>query len=170
MEDLRMCLGLRDAAAGEDSDDEFFQLAYLSRVWKKTKRKHGGSAQGKCADRARTREQYGEQLIADYFADKPLYTPDEFRRRFRMRKSLFETVVAALVADESCNYFQQRLDATGLPGFLPEEKVTCALRMLAYASSADQMDELMRMAESTALETLKVFCCSIRRLYESEYL
>ncbi|GMF63920.1 unnamed protein product [Phytophthora fragariaefolia] len=87
-----------------------------------------------------------------------------------MRKSLFETIVAALVADESCNYFQQRLDATGLPGFLPEQKVTCALRMLAYASSADQMDELMRMAESTALETLKVFCCSIRRLYGSEYL
>eukprot|EP00644_Phytophthora_capsici_P013665 jgi/Phyca11/569624/estExt2_Genewise1.C_PHYCAscaffold_330217 len=87
-----------------------------------------------------------------------------------MRESLFETIVAALVADDSCNYFQQKLDATGLPGFLPEQQVTCALRMLAYGACADQLDELIRMAESTVLETMKIFCSSIRRLFGPEYL
>ncbi|KAG1710261.1 hypothetical protein DVH05_028624 [Phytophthora capsici] len=87
-----------------------------------------------------------------------------------MRKSLFETIVAVLVADDSCNYFQQKLDATGLPGFLPEQKVTCALRMLAYGACADQLDELIRMAESTVLETMKIFCSSIRRLCGPENL
>jgi hypothetical protein len=99
-----------------------------------------------------------------------LLRTDDFRRRFRLRRSLFETVVNALVEDEHCNYFVQRPDATGLLGFLPEQKVTCALRMLAYGASADQLDELIRIGESTALETLKVFCSSIIRLFGPEYL
>ncbi|EEY54460.1 uncharacterized protein PITG_08105 [Phytophthora infestans T30-4] len=97
-------------------------------------------------------------------------TRHDFRRRFRMRRSLFETIVNTLVGDEYSNYFVQRHDATGLPGFLPEQKVTCALRMLAYGASADQMDELIRIGESTALETLKTFCGSIIRLFGDEYL
>ncbi|EEY69220.1 uncharacterized protein PITG_05425 [Phytophthora infestans T30-4] len=95
---------------------------------------------------------------------------DDFRRRFRMRRNLFELITIALVEDEECSYFVQRSDATGRAGFLPEQKVTCALRMLAYGASADQLDELIRMAESTVLETLKLFCKNIIRLFGPEYL
>ncbi|ETI56849.1 hypothetical protein F443_00779 [Phytophthora nicotianae P1569] len=56
------------------------------------------------------------------------------------------------------------------PVYDEEQKVTCALRMLAYGASADQLDELIRMAESTVLETLKLFCRNIIRLFTPEYL
>lgn len=94
----------------------------------------------------------------------------DFRRRFRMRRCLFERIMSRLVEDTHCNYFVQKPDATGLLGFLPEQKVTCALRMLAYGSSADQLDEFIRMGESTALETMKTFCSSVIRLFGPEYL
>lgn len=48
--------------------------------------------------------------------------------------------------------------------------MTCALRMLAYGSSADQLDELIRMGESTVIEMLNIFCENIIRLLGPEYL
>mgnify|MGYP006201439019 FL=1 len=42
--------------------------------------------------------------------------------------------------------------------------------MLAYGTSADQLDDLTRMAESTTLHNLKVFCNSIISRYGTEYL
>ncbi|KAG1710170.1 hypothetical protein DVH05_017176 [Phytophthora capsici] len=56
MEGLPVCHGLLDAATGSDSDDEFFRLAYLLPAKKRAKQKHGGSSEGKRADRARGRE------------------------------------------------------------------------------------------------------------------
>ena len=80
-----------------------------------------------------------------------------------MRRPLFERIVNDLVHDEQCNYFVQKRDATGLLGFLPEQKATCALRIIAYGASADQLDEVMRMGESTTLKTLKTFCETVIR-------
>ncbi|KAE8980403.1 hypothetical protein PF011_g22453 [Phytophthora fragariae] len=108
--------------------------------------------------------------MSDYFGENPTYDKCDFRRRVRMRRVLFETIVNALVVDELCNYFVQRPDATGLLEFLPEQKVTCALRMLAYGASADQLDEVVRMGESTALKTLQYFCRGVVRLFGPEYL
>jgi len=42
--------------------------------------------------------------------------------------------------------------------------------MLAYRTSADQLDDLTRMAKSTTLHNLKVFCNSIISRYGQEYL
>ncbi|XP_008340361.1 uncharacterized protein [Malus domestica] len=55
-------------------------------------------------------------------------------------------------------------------GFLPEQKVTTALRMLAYGVSVDQVDKIMRMEKSTVLESLMQFCSAIKALYMKEYL
>lgn len=87
-----------------------------------------------------------------------------------MRRSLFDRIVYELTHDDVDNYFPQKLDATGLAGFLPEQKATMAMRMLAYGASADQLDELMRMGESTGLETLQKFCAAVIRLFGAEYL
>lgn len=87
-----------------------------------------------------------------------------------MRRSLFERIMRELVADEQDNYFVQRPDATGLLGFLPEQKMTAAVRMLAYGTSADQLDELMRMGEATVLETMEHFCANVVRIFGPEYL
>ena len=49
-------------------------------------------------------------------------------------------------------------------------KITAALRILAYASSADSLDENFEMAESTILESLKRFCEAVTSLYSENYL
>ena len=59
-----------------------------------------------------------------------------------------------------CNhdsYFVQKKDCCGAMGLLPEQKITAALRMLAYGASADQVDEITRMGKSTILEALMRF-------------
>ncbi|KAF4147587.1 hypothetical protein GN958_ATG03241 [Phytophthora infestans] len=76
MEGLPVCHGLLDAATGSDSDDEFYRRAYRLPAQKRAKHKHGGSSEGKRADRARGREQWGAKLVADYLADKPTYNAD----------------------------------------------------------------------------------------------
>ena len=85
-----------------------------------------------------------------------------------MRRSLFEKILEDLV--EANPYFEQKKDALGLVGFSPHQKLTSALRMLAYGTLADQLDDLTRMAESTTLHNLKVFCNSIISRYGTEYL
>lgn len=153
-----------------DSDDELYASILIANMQQIPKRRHGGSDRGKHANKNRERAQWGERLMKDYFGEDPTYDAQAFRRRFRMRRELFEYIVVTLVEDDQCNYFVQKPDATGLLGFLPEQKVTCALRMLAYGSSADQLDELIRIGESTAIEALKTFCSSIICLFGAEYL
>ncbi|CAL2240440.1 unnamed protein product [Prunus armeniaca] len=47
-----------------------------------------------------------------------------------------------------------RCDDAGVLGLLPEQKLTVVIRMLAYGTSADQVDEIARMEKSTTLEAL----------------
>ncbi|XP_009339151.2 uncharacterized protein LOC103931400 [Pyrus x bretschneideri] len=67
-------------------------------------------------------------------------------------------------------YFRQKRDRAGRPGFSPHQKVTVALRMMAYGSPTDLMDETYGMSESTCLDTLAEFCDTIVQLYKDEYL
>ncbi|XP_068309615.1 uncharacterized protein [Pyrus communis] len=72
-----------------------------------------------------------------------------------------------------CNYdsyFVQKNDAFGVMGLLPQQKITAALRMLAYGASTDQVDEITRMGKSTILESLMRFCEVIESIYTAEYL
>ncbi|KAI5334887.1 hypothetical protein L3X38_025020 [Prunus dulcis] len=55
-------------------------------------------------------------------------------------------------------------------GFLPEQKLTAVIRMLAYGASADQVDEIAWMRKSTTLEALVRFCQAVKTLYTREYL
>ncbi|XP_012850934.1 PREDICTED: uncharacterized protein LOC105970647 [Erythranthe guttata] len=72
--------------------------------------------------------------------------------------------------ERSNPYFQRKLDRAQKLGFSSLQKVTVAMRMLAYAYSADSIDETFHMAETTATETLREFCKTILRLYKDEYL
>lgn len=82
--------------------------------------------------RDREREQGEARLMNDYFVDNPTYDQDIFRRRFRMRKSLFLRIAAAVTANDI--YFQQRRDATGRKGLSSLQKCTGAMRVLAYGT------------------------------------
>ncbi|XP_062020963.1 uncharacterized protein LOC133737427 [Rosa rugosa] len=85
-----------------------------------------------------------------------------------MLRSLFDRILEEVT--NANNYFQQRADCRGQPGFSPHQKVTAAMRMLAYGNAADALDEYLRMGESTARECLKKFCDTVVRIYEAEFL
>jgi len=107
-------------------------------------------------------------LFAKYFSDTPLYTDNQFRRRFRMRKHLFMRIVEALGVWSP--YFRLRRDAFSKVGLSPLQKCTAAIRMLAYGSPADLMDETFGVAESTAMECLIHFVHGVRSLFGAQYL
>ncbi|XP_068336559.1 uncharacterized protein [Pyrus communis] len=93
-------------------------------------------------------------LMNNYFNPNSVYTEDDFRHRFWMRRYVFE----------------HKLDKTGHPDFSPHQKVIVALRMMAYGSPVDSMDETHGMTESTCLDTLVEFCNTIVQFYKEEYL
>nr|XP_051221993.1 uncharacterized protein LOC127340263 [Lolium perenne] len=80
-----------------------------------------------------------DRLFEDYFTDDCNYPPSYFRRRYRMRRSLFLSIVDRL--GEYSLYFTQRVDALNRAGFSPLQKCTAALRLLAYRAAADTIDE-----------------------------
>ncbi|EEE50942.1 hypothetical protein OsJ_31489 [Oryza sativa Japonica Group] len=103
------------------------------------------------------------RLFAKYYSANPLYTDNQFRRRFRMRKHLFLHIVEALGVWSP--YFCLRRDAFGKVGLSPLQKCTAAIRMLAYGSPADLMDETFGVAESTTLECLIYFAKGVRVIF-----
>ena len=68
------------------------------------------------------------------------------------------------------SYFQQRPDATGKLGISSLLKVTAALLVLTYGSSADSLDGNMEMGESTILQATQHFTNDIIDLFCNEYL
>lgn len=55
-------------------------------------------------------------------------------------------------------------------GLSSEQKVTAALRILAYGVAADAIDEYVRCAETTATQILHRFCAAIVKTYQAVYL
>jgi hypothetical protein len=88
--------------------------------------------------------------------------------RFRMCKAMFIDICHAVV--ESNVYFHRRLNVIGLPGFATVQKVTAAVRMLAYRGPADRLDEYIRMGKSTILEIVNQFTRTIIAIYGATYL
>uniref|UniRef100_A0A0D3DPJ6 Zinc finger GRF-type domain-containing protein n=1 Tax=Brassica oleracea var. oleracea TaxID=109376 RepID=A0A0D3DPJ6_BRAOL len=89
-------------------------------------------------------------------------------RRFRMNKELFMRIVHGL--SEDVPFFRQSRDATGRFGLSPLQKCTVAVRLLAYGSAADTIDEYLRLGESTELSCLHNFTEGIIQLFGDEYL
>ena len=66
----------------------------------------------------------------DYFVANPVYDFKDFRRRFRMRRELFDRILDAVV--EYDLYFRCSVDCCSVPSFSSHQKITCALRYMAY--------------------------------------
>jgi hypothetical protein len=120
----------------------------------------GGSSVGKAKNIERARVIMDERMHLDYFCDEPVWGPAFFRRRFRMRRSLFLTILERVCVRDP--YFVQKRDACGLVGLSSRQKMTAALRMLSLGVCADAMDDYCRTSESTAMECMKRFCSAIR--------
>ncbi|XP_068329791.1 uncharacterized protein [Pyrus communis] len=107
-------------------------------------------------------------LMNNYFNLNSVYTEEDFRLRFRMRRHVFEHLLCDV--QQVNPYFRQKRERAGCPGFSPHQKVTVALRMMTYDSSADSMDETHGMFESTCLVTFEQFYDTIVQVYKDEYL
>ncbi|XP_022019320.1 uncharacterized protein LOC110919354 [Helianthus annuus] len=116
----------------------------------------------------RERETTNDLLVRDYFSPEPTYDENMFKRRFRMSKNLFLRISKDL--EDNYPYFQQRPDAHGKIGFTTWQKVTAALRQLAYDNSSDIMDDYVKMSARVARESLHNFCAYIIELYMKRYL
>ncbi|CAH9139047.1 unnamed protein product [Cuscuta epithymum] len=127
-----------------------------------------GSTSSRCYIRCDRKERH-DIIVNDYFkGENSKYTPELFRRRFRMNIELFNRILQDV--ENYDNYFQQKTDAVGNIGLSPLQKMVAAIRMLAYGCPADLLDEYVQIGESTAVESLKRFCDAIIGLYEEHYL
>jgi hypothetical protein len=133
-----------------------------------SRRAAGGSRQGRAANIERDRVIMDAQMHKDYFADRPTYGPHIFRRRYRMRRSLFCYILERVCARDV--YFVQKRDAAGLLGLSSRQKITAALRMLALGVCADAMDDYCRTSDSTAMECMGRFCAAVRAEFGDYYL
>ncbi|XP_074377281.1 uncharacterized protein LOC141718798 [Apium graveolens] len=116
----------------------------------------------------RNREEGHARLYRDYYFDTPTYTETYFCQRFRMRRSLFLRIEEALTTHD--NYFTQRTDDVGVRGLSSLQKVTAALRMFAYGTAADAVDDYVRIGESTIIESIKRFVKAIVEVFGTEHL
>lgn len=108
------------------------------------------------------------RIICHYFAANPVYTPEQFRRRFRMKRHVFIRILNVVQSID--RYFQQREDCTGLLGLSALQKVVAAIRILAYGLPGDVVDEYVQIGDSTAREALYHFCSAIIDAFGKEKL
>ncbi|XP_070677847.1 uncharacterized protein [Malus domestica] len=128
---------------------------------------HHGSVKGS-SYMQRDREECQDRMMKDYFIERPRFLAHDFRRRFRMKRELFESILNVVANHD--HYFARRLDVAGRHGLSPHQKLTSAFHMLANGCSTDSTDEYCRLAESTAIENLKRFCKAIEGIYGATYL
>jgi hypothetical protein len=91
-----------------------------------------------------------------------------FRTRFHMNRRLFLRIVDAL-SQWSPN-FTYRADCVGRIRLSPLQKCTVAMRMLAYGTPADALDEYLKIEKCTALCCLDKFARGVIEVFGGEYL
>ena len=131
-------------------------------------KKKQGKKEKKRAYIERNREESHVRLWNDYFSETPTYLENIFRRRFRMKKPLFMHIVDRL--SNEVQFFRQKKDALGRLGLSTLQKCTAAIRVLAYGTAADTVDEYLRLGESTTRKCVEHFVEGIINLFGDEYL
>ncbi|XP_031099845.1 uncharacterized protein LOC116004044 [Ipomoea triloba] len=156
----------------DTSDEEFEEQMMASMMWVTQKiveiRQNSSQSRKRRRYIDRNHESGHNRLVTDYFSDEPVFHEDIFRRRFRMRKELFLRIVNVL--QSHYEYFQQRESAAKVMGLSPLQKITAAIRQLAYGTPTDTMDEYLHMGETTAVECLFNFCRCVIDVFGAQYL
>jgi hypothetical protein len=153
------------ASLASDDEDDFLVGVFLDLLQESVdlvepRKQHGGSRPGRATNLSRDRAQGHDRIWKDYFSATPVYGDKLFRHRYRIRKSLFLSIMDRVVAHDA--YFVQRKDAAGVFSLSSIQKCTAALRILAYGIAADAIDEYCRLGESTAMETV---CCHRQSMF-----
>jgi hypothetical protein len=85
-----------------------------------------------------------------------------------MSRPLFLRIVEAL--GQWSDYFTQRVDAANRKGLSPLQKCTAAIRQLATGSAADELDEYLKIGETTTMESMKNFVKGVIAKFGGQYL
>jgi hypothetical protein len=174
MKKWRVRLAGAYVAFREDEDDElemqmaFDQLQSFIDLELASKRRADGSISGKSPNIERAMIAMDNQMYLDYFVHPPIWGPSYFRRRYRMRRNLFNTILEKVCARNS--YFVQGRDVCGLIGLSSRKNITTALRMLSLGVCADAMDDYCRTSESTAMVCMKRFCVAVRTEFGDHHM
>ncbi|XP_062213796.1 uncharacterized protein LOC133914800 [Phragmites australis] len=145
--------------SSDEEDDLLFKVAIEEeQIGAQGRRRHRGSVPGHAViDRGH--QEGAARLFQDYFADMPV---------FRMSRPLFLRIAAAVENHDP--WFRQGRDAAGKLGLSPLQKMTAAIRQLAYEVSADTVDEYVRIGASTARLALRKFVQAVVRIFSEQYL
>ncbi|KAK1630095.1 hypothetical protein QYE76_004410 [Lolium multiflorum] len=162
----------RKSSSYDSSDDEFDQeeeenISILLAYRAVKRPKFGGSVFGR-QKLWRERIEGHEKLMRSYFNENPIFPESYFRRRFRMSLNLFKHIATEVTKYD--RFFEQRRNAAGELGHSTYQKVTAALRMLAYGIPADLIDDHLAMGESTSILCVKRFVVAIVNVFGSTYL
>ena len=124
----------------DDEEDNDFALRWIvgldlgSSSRSKRPRVHRGSRPRKAQNVERDREHMHNRMMHNYFSKNPMFGPELFRRRYRLRQESFFSNLENI-------YFVQKFDACGLVGLSSHHKITFALWLLCYGMFADATDE-----------------------------
>ncbi|XP_024162107.1 uncharacterized protein LOC112169321 [Rosa chinensis] len=127
----------------------------------------GGSLEGRTY-KARDRELMDLRLKAQYFTDPCRYEPNIFCRRYRMQPWVFDKMMRDVANYDP--YFVQTRDACGRLSLSTKQKLTCAMRMLAYGITVDFCDDYLDITKTTAIEIFEHFTKAIWNVYHETYL
>ena len=84
-----------------------------------------------------------------------------------MRKHVFLRIVEAL--GNHVEFFRMSVGAVGRTSISPLQKCTAAIRMLAYGSPADFLDEYIRIGKTTSTLCLERFVKGVTAIFGPEY-
>ncbi|WVZ76194.1 hypothetical protein U9M48_024185, partial [Paspalum notatum var. saurae] len=115
----------------------------------------------------RERDDGNARIRRHYFCANPIYTSEQFRRRFWMNRDLFNRILNGVIFVDP--YFEQRSDCTGLMGLSALQKMVASMRILTYGVPADATNEYVQIGESTTREAL-IPCCGVITAFGKEYL
>ncbi|CAN6319320.1 unnamed protein product [Urochloa humidicola] len=151
----------------DDNDDLLAILLLADMDHERCKKKRRGSILGREVV-PRNMPSGHLRIFADYFVEPPVYNAKKFRRRFRMSTDLFLRIVDGVATHD--DYFKQKPNASGLLGATALQKVFGPFRMMAYDVPADSLDDVVRMAESTTLESFHHFVRAVVEVFGEQYL
>ncbi|KAH9608328.1 hypothetical protein KSS87_008911, partial [Heliosperma pusillum] len=102
------------------------------------------------------------------YVNRRVRNPPPSTRRPRRNIERNREEVEALSASD--RVFQQRHGGNGRPSFSPLQRCTSAIRVLAYGTSTDSVDEYLRMSDTSIRDSLKSFVEGVIQNFGTVYL